>query len=93
MAAETPNTLNLVYGSAPEWMETVLTPLLESVGRPLVIFMGENFMNNANGQRISVMYIVDVFMAAGALNDWPAPLDQLCIGSLPNFGKYARKSR
>lgn len=89
MAAETPNTLNLVYGSAPEWKETVLTPcLLKSVGRlSALVFLGEKFMNNADWQRISVMYTVDVFMAASALNTWPAPLRPIVHWFLPQCKK------
>ncbi|CAG8952528.1 hypothetical protein HYFRA_00009632 [Hymenoscyphus fraxineus] len=74
MAKEAPNTLNLVYGDAPDWKTTVLTPsLLKCVGRlTALIFLGEGFMNNPEWQHISVMYTVDAFMAARALNSWPA---------------------
>ncbi|KUJ21322.1 trichothecene C-8 hydroxylase [Mollisia scopiformis] len=89
IAAETPNTLNLVYGSAPDWQEIVLTPaLLKSISRlSALIFLGESFMNNPDWQRISVMYTVDVFMAAKALNNWPAPLRPIVHWFLPECRK------
>lgn len=74
MAKEAPNTLNLVYGDAPVWKTTVLTPaLLKTVGRlTALVFLGDKFMDNPQWQQISIMYTVDAFMAARALNEWPA---------------------
>ncbi|KAH6674999.1 cytochrome P450 [Halenospora varia] len=89
MAKETPNTLDLVWGQAPDWKEAVLTPnLLKSVGRlTALIFLGEKFMNNPQWQHISIMYTVDAFMAAKALNDWPAPLRPIVHWFMPECRK------
>ncbi|KAF4634956.1 hypothetical protein G7Y89_g3133 [Cudoniella acicularis] len=89
MAKETPNTLNLIWGQAPEWKEAVLTPnLLKSVARlTALVFLGEKFMDNPEWQHISVMYTVDVFMAAKALNEWPAILRPLVHWFMPQCRK------
>lgn len=44
-------------------------------------------MNNAEWQRISVMYTVDAFMAARALNSWPPPLRPVVHWFLPECRK------
>lgn len=44
-------------------------------------------MNNADWQRISVMYTVDAFMAAKALNNWPAPLRPIVHWFMPECKK------
>jgi hypothetical protein len=89
IAKETPNTLSLVYGPAPDWKETTLTPcLLKSVARiSSLIFLGESFMNNPQWQQISVMYTVDAYYAAKALNNWPAPLRPIVHWFLPECRK------
>jgi cytochrome P450 len=44
-------------------------------------------MNNPDWQRISVMYTVDAFFAAKALNNWPAPLRPIVHWFLPECRK------
>lgn len=89
MAAETPNTLNHVFGPAPDWKEAVLSEsLLKSVGRlTALVFLGEKFMNNDDWQRISVQYTVDVFTTARKLNTWPAFLRPFVHWVLPECRK------
>ncbi|KAH6720215.1 cytochrome P450 [Leptodontidium sp. MPI-SDFR-AT-0119] len=89
LAKEAPNTLQLVYGSDAEWKETVLTPsLLKCVGRlTALIFLGEKFMNDAEWQRISIMYTVDAFIAAQVLNAFPAVVRPIIHWFLPQCRK------
>lgn len=89
MANEIPNTLNLVYGQAPEWKECVIGGnLLRTISRLIaLIFLGEEFMNSEEWQRISIMYTVDAFIAARTLNTWPAPLRPIVHWFLPECRK------
>ncbi|KAG9232275.1 cytochrome P450 [Amylocarpus encephaloides] len=89
LARETPTTLNKVYGSTPDWKETnLVSGLLKSVARlTSLVFLGENFMDNAEWQEISIMYTVDVFMAAEALNSWPAMSRPIVHWFLPQCRK------
>jgi cytochrome P450 len=72
-----------------EWKEAALTPsLLRSVARlTSLVFLGEKFMENQDWQRISIMYTVDLFTAARALNNWPALLCPIVHWFLPECRK------
>ncbi|TVY84078.1 Cytochrome P450 monooygenase [Lachnellula suecica] len=93
LAKEAPNMLKLVYGDAPDWKETVLiSSLLKAVSRlTSLIFLGEKFMNCPEWQQISVMYTVDAFMAATALNNWPAPVRPFVHWFLPECRKLRQE--
>ncbi|KAH7045173.1 cytochrome P450 [Macrophomina phaseolina] len=89
MAKEAPNSMTKVFGDSTEWKEAAFVPnALKIISRLItLIFLGEEFMDNQEWQRISVMYTVDAFFAAKKLNTFPAVLRPVVHWFLPECRK------
>lgn len=66
MAKEAPRTLKMTFGDSPDWKEVVFVPTILMVVSRLIslVFLGEQFMENKEWQRISMMYVT-VFLSQG----------------------------
>ncbi|GME64545.1 Cytochrome P450 [Neofusicoccum parvum] len=89
MAKEAPRTLKMTFGDSPDWKEVVFVPTILMVVSRLIslVFLGEQFMENKEWQRISMMYTVDSFVAAMKLNSFPTLLRPIVHWFLPECRK------